>query len=544
MFLCNIIAPIKEDLEFLQGHLKKYPVKISNSYIISPSIPNLVIGWNIINKEIPSVSILENIIDKNISWTFSKTEREENYQNNIEKFINDSVKEWLPKEFKTFDPLFHNKTLFQFVNQEINLKEYSYLYFHNNALYIYNEDKNFIINVNALKVVDSDYKKTLSLMLNSIKNMCFSYKNIASFVDLDFLTCVYTFEDARWVKYGIEVDESYFNIIPNFDTKKYIPFIMSKVSSFEFTDDEKKAMRRMCEKDNITQWLSTRTINVKKDFNKENVDLVIKGEERLIKVNYSDKRTLTGRIVANSSYNPQNLNKKNDERTNIISRFKGGKIVVFDYMSFEARIALYFCEDKEYIEKYYKHDIHLKTASIIFGNNIQITKEQREYSKIINHQILYGASKNSVIQKLTFLNNPEEIYYYITQFLEPLLRKAEKVYKEFKEKGYIVNTWGTIVRPEKDFASFNNFIQSSAVEIIVDKIYDIKAFLSPFKSQFLFQVHDSLVFDIHPSESKIIGQLAKILTCYKDMFFNVSYSSGYDFKNLSEPIEIVDSNCR
>jgi DNA polymerase I-like protein with 3'-5' exonuclease and polymerase domains len=96
------------------------------------------------------------------------------------------------------------------------------------------------------------------------------------------------------------------------------------------------------------------------------------------------------------------------------------------------------------------------------------------------------------------------------------------------------------VRPEKGFASFNNFLQSSAVEIIVDQLYKIKNFISNYKSEFLFQVHDSLVFDIHPKESFIVKDLARLIMYYKDMFFSISYSNGYDYKNLSEPIDVVE----
>ena len=119
------------------------------------------------------------------------------------------------------------------------------------------------------------------------------------------------------------------------------------------------------------------------------------------------------------------------------------------------------------------------------------------------------------------------------------MKKSDEIYEESKERGYVINPWGTIVRPEKEWAYFNNFIQSSAVEIIVDKLYQIKDFLRNYQSQFLFQVHDSLIFDIHPKESMIIRDLAKIIMYHKDMFFNISYSSGLDYKNLSNPIEIV-----
>lgn len=545
MYICTIIAELKEDFEFLREYVSKYPVNLSRSYDedYNENVPTLVVGWSIIKEKYPTQNILDKKINIHTSWCFSKTEKEEEYNTSIETFINNSVKKWLPKEFVLFDPLFQGKTLAEFISVNLNVSEQSYLYFYKDALYLNNNGNNFILNIKSFKGVYEDYRKILTEFINKIKCLCFSYANIADYVNLDALDCVYTFENARWVKFGKEVEESYFNIVPGFDIKKYIPFIMSKVSNFEFTREEKISLRRLCEKDNITQWLSSRTINVSKDFKKSGVDLEIIGNNRLVQVTYSNKRTLTGRIVANSSYNPQNLEKKTDDREKIISRFEGGKIIVFDYTSFEARIALYFSDDENFIREFNKKDIHLHTAGIIFGN-VPITRENRQFAKTINHQILYGASKNSVIQKISYLSNPEEIYYDIRQFLMPLLIKFEETLKNFKKQGYIINPWGTIIRPEKDYASFSNFISSSAVEILVDQLYRIKKYLTNYRSQFLFQVHDSLVFDIHPEEAQIITELAKIIMCHKNMFFNVSYSSGYDYKNLSIPIEVLEYNCK
>jgi hypothetical protein len=546
MYICKIIAEIKEDFDFLREYVSKYPVLLSTSYNdgFEDNIPILIIGWSIVKNKFKKQNILDKSINKYIEWEFSKTEKEENYNVAIEKFINNSVKNWLPKEFILFDPLFQNKNFTDFISENLDVKKQSYLYFHKDALYINNNEKNFVLNIKSFKMIYENYRSIITDFINETKCLCLSYKNIANYVELDNLGCVYTFENARWVRYGIEVEDSYFNIVPGFDIKKYIPFIMSKVSNFKFSDDEKKSIRRACIRDNITQWLSSMEINLSKNFKKNGVDIKIIGESRLVKVSYSNKRTLTGRIVANSSYNPQNLDKKTQDRENIISRFNGGKIIVFDYTSFEARIALYFSEDIEFIKKFYKEDIHLHTAYIIFGNR-EISRENRAFAKDINNHILYGASKNTVMQKISYLSNPEEVYYNIELFLAPLLKKSNELYNLFKEKGYIINPWGTIVRPEKDFASFNNFLQSSATEIIVDQLYKIKRFLSNYKSKFLFQVHDSLVFDIHPEECIIIKDLARLIMYYnKDMFFNISYSSGYDYKNLSVPIEIIEYNCK
>ncbi len=542
MYICRIIAEIEQDYVFLREYVRKYPVELVRTNINDNNIPTLIIGWSVVKRDFPNHNILDETVIENTSWTPSLSEKEEGYQKNIENFISESIKKWLPDNFKLFDPVLDNEAFENFISNELKKDKISYVFFHKKAMYINNDENNFILNLNSFDLIYDDYKSVISSFLSKIKCMCLSYKNISNYVDLDKIGCIYTFENAKWVKFGVEIDESYFKIVPMFDIEKYIPFIMSKVSKFSFTENEKISIKRACERDNITEWLSTRTICVSKGLQRNSINIIQKGENRLIQVPYSNKRTLTGRIVSVGKYNPQNLDKKTKDRENIISRFEGGKIAVYDYMSFEARIALYFCKDKEFIDKFRKKDMHLHTAQIIFGNK-PFTLENREFAKNINHRVLYGSSKKAVIEQLSYLKNPEEVYYNVREFLKPLLVRFKESYDEFKNNGYIINPWGTIIRPEKDYASFNNFIQSSATEIMVDQLYKIKNFLFNYESEFLFQVHDSLIFDISPKEAFIVKDLAKLIMCYKDMFFNISYSSGYDYKNLSTPIELTKLKC-
>jgi len=543
MYICKIIAEIKEDCEYLRQYVGKYPVNLCNSHELCNSdedVPVLIVGWSTVKIKYPNQNILDKKISNSVSWIFSKTEYKEDYDTIVENFINDSIKSWLPNDFILLDPVFQDKHVYDLINENIDNLQWSYLYFHKNALYIRNNNKNFILNIGSLSAVEKDYKNNITLLLNTLKCICVSYKNISDYVNLDKLNCIYTFENAMWVKYGKEIQDSYFSIIPNFDFKKYIPFIMSKLSDFEFSDEEKRCLKRACEKDNITQWLSDRTICLSKEMHKNNVDYLYVKKNKLTKVNYSNKRTLTGRIVAVDSFNPQNLPKDTEDRKHIVSRFDGGKIVVFDYTSFEARIAVYFCDDHSFIDEYYDKDIHYCTAKIVFQNKKNISEKERDFGKLINNQMLYGASKESVMKNLSFLENSDETYFRVKDFLKPLLIKFKEKYEEFKLNGYIINPWGTIVRPEKDYASYNNFMQSSAVEILVDQLYKIKKFISSYKSQFVFQVHDSLVFDIHPDEHEIVKNIAKILMNYNKMYFTMKYSSGYNYKELNNSTIIAE----
>jgi DNA polymerase I-like protein with 3'-5' exonuclease and polymerase domains len=117
--------------------------------------------------------------------------------------------------------------------------------------------------------------------------------------------------------------------------------------------------------------------------------------------------------------------------------------------------------------------------------------------------------------------------------LRPIFDKANEIVDEARRNGYLINKWGSIIKPEKDFAGFKIYLQSTAAEIIVDKVIEIKMLLLGYRSQFMFQVHDSLVFDIHPEEFDLVNKIAKILSYNKGMLFSVNYKSGSNYKDLS-----------
>jgi len=541
MQICKIISENREDFEYLSKYLEKYPVSLLGEMgNLNSNIPTLIVGWKTIKKYYQKQNIFDKEINKKLSWTYGRDENEKDCLSDIEAFINKSIKKWLPQEFILFDLFFSSYTLSEFIEMEIKSDEISYFYFYNDALYIRSGDKNLVINLKSLALVDEFFKEAITNLLNDRKAVVFSYKNISPYVNLEKIKCLYTFENIRWVKYKQELKKEYFNIIPGFEIDKYIPFIMSKTLRLDLNQHERKSIIRACKRDIVTEWLSNQTINFRKNFHRDDMEFIYHGKQKLCKVSYSNKRTLTGRIVPIGKYNPQNLPKSTEERADIVSRFDNGKIVSFDYTSFEARIALYFCGDNDFIHNYQKSDLHFETAKILFGRD-NISDENRTFAKNINHSILYGAAKKTVLERISYLNSAEEIYYNILNFLSPILKKSKEIFKVFRSFGYVVNEWGTMVYPEKDYAAFNNYIQSMATEILIDKTSEIKKFLSNYKSKMIFQVHDSLVFDISPDENFIIKELAKIIMKYKEMSFSVTYSRGLDYKYLSKPIEILDS---
>lgn len=537
--ICRIITETEESSDNLKKYFGGYPVEITQQYLEEDyfDIPTLVIGWNTIKNNYPSQKINNPEVLKNLFWTYNESESKESidgdkFFNVIENFVNKNIKDWLPSDYIVYDSIMCGD-FSKFINSNIDKDKLTYIHFNKGAMYMRNGENNFIINTKNLWLTELNYKKTITEFLNNLNCMLYSYNQIEDYVDLDELSNVRALDIIRWIKFGIETPLKYFQIIPNTDIGKYIPFMMSMIptEALELDDEEDVFFNRMCVRDKAARWMSTRYISFDYGFDK-NLDFIYRTNAKLAKVNYSTKRTITGRVLCSDKYNPQNLTKDGDDRKKIISRFRNGRIYQFDYTSFEARIALYLTNNEEFIQDYYDKDLHSETATIIFDTN-DFTTEQRDVAKRANMAIMYGASEETAIKLLEDYPEPHEKLRRIKVFLEPIFKRAKEIIQESNQNGYLINKWGSIIKPEKDYAGFNNYLQSTASEIVVDKVLEIKELLKPYKSQFMFQVHDSLVFDIYPEEIELVQNIAKILSYNRGMVFSVNYKSGPNYKDLS-----------
>jgi len=537
--ICRIIAETEESANKLKEYLGGYPVEITlerqeEDYY---DVPTLVVGWNTIKNNYPNQKINNQEVVENLFWTYNEDECKEviggdGFFRTIENFVNKNIKSWLPSDYTVFDSIMHGD-FSNFINTSIDSDKLTYIHFNKGALYMRNGENNFIINAKSLWITESNYKDAITEVLNNLNCIVYSYNHIEEYTDLDKLGGVRALDIIRWIKFGVETPIKYFQIIPNIDISKYIPFMMSMIpiQTLELDEEEEVFFERMCVRDKVARWMSTRYISFDYSFDK-NLDFIYRDNAKLAKVNYSTKKTLTGRIPCSDRYNPQNLSKEGEDRAKIISRFRNGRIYQFDYTSFEARIALYLSGDEEFIQDYYDKDIHSETAIIIFETH-DFTSEQRDVAKLANMAIMYGASEATAMKLLSKYPEPDEKLRRIKVFLEPIFRRAKEIIEESNQNGYLINKWGSIIKPEKDYAGFNNYLQSTASEIVVDKVLEIKELLRPYRSQFLFQVHDSLVFDIHPEEVEIVQNIAKTLSYNRGMMFTVNYKSGPNYKDLS-----------
>lgn len=539
--ICRFIAQNNDDYNILLEHLGNHPVLIEKEFPeeLYFDIPTIYVGWQCVKNKFESHNIFDKTITKNLMWCFSKSEDEKKFYSEIDEFFSFSIKKWLPETFIVYDCFLNQESLSEFLKEKLISNTEVFGYFYDGALYLNNNDQNFCINIKSLASEFSNFRNILTDIFNSYSITCASFLNLNGYVNFDTLKNIKSFDTLRWVKYGVETSDVYFNVIPNFKVEKYIPFFLSRLKNITLNESEQVFYNRMCEKDKITCWLSSREIAFDPEYKTDKLEFKVRKNFKLAKVNYSSKRTITGRIHSKDTYNPQNLDKHNDDRTKIISRFEGGNILVFDYISFEPKIALYLSKDDFFIENYSFKDLHYEAGILLFETP-DLEPEQRKFAKNIITPMLYGAGEESLIKNLeTQFSNPNEQLKKIRAFLRPILKFKEEIFVFYKEHGYIQTPWGTIIRPDKEFAYFNNYMQAYATEIVVDKLCEIKKIIQPYKTQFLFQVHDSLVFDLHPSESFLIKKISNNLSHHNNMLFSLSYSLGINYKDVDSVFNIV-----
>lgn len=534
--VCNIFCSEIDDFDILKDYLKKYPVYISlDPSVIEDKDPTLILGWSYVKERNPNQNILDREIKNSKNgWCFSGKEDKKKLINCVTEFVNENLIKWLPDDHILYDPVFDGGIV-EYFDNNINIQKNTFVYYSNGAIYMHNDNKNYIFNIKTLLYGSLIYKKEITKILNKDNVFCFSYNNVKEVSCIDDLKN-FTFESVFWVKYGIEIDEDkQFNIIPNFSYKKHIPFFMSWMGIPDFDEEDLEFANRMVVRDKVTTYCSTREIAILEGEEIKGKKIKQKKGHGLVSINFSNKRTITNRIVVKDSWNIQNEKKHSERRGFIKSRFKGGKILVCDYQSFETWISIFMTRDLGFINYFKGKDVHREVAKALYQKDI-IKNEERSFAKVLNHSMLYGASYNRLIKTISEkgLDNPEERLYYVQKLLKPIVENSIKINKRVEEEGYAKTSWGSIVKPNKSHAAYNNLIQTTASEILVDKIEDIRNLFKSKNSCFLFQIHDSLIFDIDIKDKNIFIDIMKILTNFRGQKFPITYSFGENYLELSE----------
>ena len=542
--ICKIITFSEEDflafnLEFSSSGVEVISGNIKEE-IVDDGIPTLIVGWSNIKIIFPNQRISKRKIFDNVSWVYSVSE-DKSTITETKTLIKSFISNWLPDTYITYDYVLDG-ALSKFLEKHF-VKPYKlYLYFSGKAMYMFNsENTNKIIGVSleSMKYAGIETRKAVTAIIEKYSPICLSYSNVSVYLSDKHEPFFETIENLFWSRYFEEISEKYFyDFMMDVESDRFIPFIMYELyKKHKITEHEKIYISRLNKKDIITDWLSKRELFFDKKYQNEKLNLKNNSDGMpFVKLVYSNKRTITGRInCVDRRFNPQMLPKESPDRKQIVSRFKNGKLVVFDYVSFETKLSLFLSQNEEFIKEYKDKDLHEETAKVIFNKN-SLNQNERMIGKSINHALIYGAGDEVLKRILKDSENKDEILEKVRNFLNPIIDFSKQIQNSCEDLGYIINSFGTIVKPQKTWATFSNFVSAMAADVLVDKLYLIREFLTNKKSKFIFQVHDSFIFDIHPDEEHIIEEIKNLLSQFKNISLQVEASEGRNLYecNLSE----------
>ena len=248
-----------------------------------------------------------------------------------------------------------------------------------------------------------------------------------------------------------------------------------------------------------------------------------------IHTNFMQTVTATGRLSSNHP-NLQNIPirtaKGREIRKAFVPRDKAYQLLAVDYSQIELRIIAALSDDRSMIEAFQNGiDIHTATASKVFKIPVsEISREQRCQAKAVNFGIIYGQSAFGLAQNLNI--SRKEAKGIIDNYFEeyPTIKKyMENVVSEAREQGYVktvldrrrylpdINSTNAIVRGYAERNAINAPIQGSAADVIKLAMVAVQKdmFALKMKSKMILQVHDELVFDVHPDEKEVLEKLVQ-----------------------------------
>ena len=251
---------------------------------------------------------------------------------------------------------------------------------------------------------------------------------------------------------------------------------------------------------------------------------MVSKQDHRIHTDYRQAVAATGRLSSNNP-NLQNIPIRTEKgrqiRAAFVPRDKDYLFMSADYSQIELRIAASFAKDETMIEAFRnKRDIHATTAAKVFKVALEkVTPDMRRKAKEVNFGILYGSTAFGLSQNLGISRTEagEIIEAYFTEF-SAIKRYMDDSINFAREKEYVetilgrrrylrdINSRNITTRGFAERNAINAPIQGSAADIIKVAMIQIQKWLQRerLKTKMIMQVHDELVFDLHPEEREII----------------------------------------
>ncbi len=236
----------------------------------------------------------------------------------------------------------------------------------------------------------------------------------------------------------------------------------------------------------------------------------------------------TGRL-SSSDPNLQNIPIRRELGRDIRRGFvpkAGWRFVTADYSQIELRLLAHLSGDEAFVRAFKAGgDIHRQTAALIFGVPVEaVTPEMRGRAKTINFATIYGQGAHALSRQLKvehaeakrFIDEYFERFAGVRAYLTAAVESA-------RERGFVETLFGRRryipelrdqnfnTRAFGERTAANSVIQGSAADLI--KLAMIRAHrrLGEEKraSRLLLQVHDELVVEAPPDETKAVASLLK-----------------------------------
>ena len=229
--------------------------------------------------------------------------------------------------------------------------------------------------------------------------------------------------------------------------------------------------------------------------------------------------TATGRL---SSVDPnlQNIPIRTERGQEIRRAFvprDGWLLLSADYSQIELRIIAALSHENAMIEAFrHGEDIHRATAARVFGVALDgVTSEMRRRAKMVNFGIVYGISAFGLAQRLGIPRAEASsiIEQYFTSY-PGIRRYMDDTIASARENGYVetltgrrrplrdINSANASVRGGAERNAINSPVQGTAADMIKLAMARIQSEIDRrrLRTRMLLQVHDELLFDLHPDE--------------------------------------------
>ncbi len=235
--------------------------------------------------------------------------------------------------------------------------------------------------------------------------------------------------------------------------------------------------------------------------------------------NFSLGVTTTGRLTS-SNPNLMNLDRDGPQRSVLVSRHRGGKIVQLDFSQHELRILAVITEDPAFLRAFENgEDPHQLTCDGIRALGVDC---DRPRGKNINFGVIFDITEHGLWDQFDIPEAQGKALIDAWYRLHPNTgARHDLLEKQMKERGWVEDVFGCrrhLENPKDGHQrrqAYNYEIQGAAVRICYLAMIEIDRWVreNDLRSRIIFHGHDSVALDSPAGEVKRVAEnIARIAT--------------------------------